>query len=108
MREATKASMLLYNLSMQKMPVLVAYPYPLDLKIYTISAPVRFAPWGVPAVQVFPKEHRDDCHDCDGPGCSRKDEAHCILGISVETMLYAYEALDRQISEGASKPIRFC
>ena len=37
MREATKDSMLLYNLSMQKMPVLVAYPYPLDLKIYTLD-----------------------------------------------------------------------
>ena len=88
--------------------MLVAYPYPLDLKIYTISAPVRFAPWGVPAVQVFPKEHRDDCHDCDGPGCSRKDEAHCILGISMETMLYAYEALNREIVRGTKKTIRFC
>ena len=92
----------------QKVPVLVAYPYPLDLKIYTISAPVRFAPWGVPTVQVFPKEHRDDCHDCDGHGCSRKDEAHCILGISMETMLYAYEALNREIVRGTKKTIRFC
>lgn len=92
----------------QKVPVLVAYAYPLDLKLYSVSMPVRFAPWGVPAVQVFPKEHRDDCHDIDGPGCSRKDEAHCILGISVETMLYAYEALNMQIAKGAQKPIRFC
>lgn len=92
----------------QKVPVLVAYPYPLDLKVYTISAPVRFAPWGVPAVQVFPKEHRDDCRACDGPGCSRKDEAHCILGISVETMLFAYKALEQQMAKGARKPIRFC
>ena len=92
----------------QKVPVLVAYAYPLDLKLHSVSMPVRFAPWGVPAVQVFPKEHRDDCHDIDGPGCSRKDEAHCILGISVETMLYAYEALNMQIAKGAQKPIRFC
>ena len=92
----------------QKVPILVPYAYPLDLKLHTISMPVRFAPWGVPAVQVFPKEHRDDCHDIDGPGCSRKDEAHCILGISVETMLYAYEALNMQIAKGAQKPIRFC
>ena len=90
------------------MPVLVAYADPLDLKLHSVSMPVRFAPWGVPAVQVFPKEHRDDCHDIDGPGCSRKDEAHCILGISVETMLYAYEALNMQIAKGAKKPIRFC
>lgn len=92
----------------QKVPILVPYAYPLDLKLHTVSMPVRFAPWGVPAVQVFPKEHRDDCHDIDGPGCSRKYEAHCILGISVETMLYAYEALNMQIAKGAQKPIRFC
>ena len=92
----------------QKVPVLVAYAYPLDLGLRSLSMPVRFAPWGVPAVQVFPKEHRDECNDIDGPGCSRKHEAHCILGISVETMLYAYEALDMQIEKGAKKPIRFC
>ena len=86
----------------------MAYAYAIDLSLRTLSMPVRFAPWGVPAVQVFPREHRDDCCDLDGPGCSRKHETHCILGISVETMLCAYEALERQIEEGARKPIRFC
>ena len=92
----------------QKVPVLVPYAYAIDLTLRTLSMPVRFAPWGVPAVQVFPREHRDDCHEINGPGCSRKNEAHCILGISVETMLYAYEALDMQIAKGAREPIRFC
>lgn len=92
----------------QKVPVLVPYAYAIDLVLRTLSMPVRFAPWGVPAVQVFPQEHRDDCHEIKGPGCSRKNEAHCILGISVETMLYAYETLDRQIAANARKPMRLC
>lgn len=92
----------------QQVPILVPYAYALDIGLRSLSMPVRFAPWGVPAVQVFPKEHRDDCRDLDGPGCAREDEAHCILGITVETMLYAYEALEKQIAAGAEKPIRFC
>ena len=92
----------------QKVPVLVAYAYAIDLSLRTLSMPVRFAPWGVPAVQVFPREHRDDCHELNGHGCSCKHEAHCILGISVETMLAAYEALEEQIAQGARKPMRLC
>ena len=74
------------------------YRKKLTLTRYTCTTVVHLKFWQdfrwnrVPAVQVFPKEHRDGCHDLNDPGCSRKDEAHCILGISVETMLYAYEA----------------
>lgn len=52
------------------------------------NAPERFGPWRVPTVVLRPSSTTASCSD----GCTA-DHAHCILGVSSESVVVACEAL---------------
>ena len=86
----------------KRVPILDIFPFPASLGLMPMSCPVRFQPYGVPAVAVIPPEVAeggDKCHLLNGTGCGA-GEAHCILGVTVEKFKAAYRLLDGYIKEG--------
>ena len=80
-----------------KLPVLSVNCFPVDMPMEYMSIPVRFAPYRVPGVVVYPSKHMDDCDDKWGYGCKVTDRSHCILGVSAERMVNGFSLLQDKI-----------
>lgn len=87
-----------------KKPVLSVNCFPLDVKMGYLSVPLRFVPYHVPSVTVFPAVRRGSCSDAWQHGCGA-DEPHCILNVTVETVLKGYEALLQKVKNGDNSPM---
>lgn len=88
-----------------KLPILQVNCFPANLPMTPVSIPVRFAPYKVPSVTVFPAEALDDCDELLAYGCKRINEAHCIASIKVETVLQGYGILKRRIEANDLTPL---
>lgn len=88
-----------------KLPILQVNCFPANLPMTPVSIPVRFAPYKVPSVTVFPAEALDDCDELLAYGCKRINEAHCIASIKVETVLLGYGILKRRIEANDLTPL---
>ena len=80
-----------------KLPVLSVNCFPVDMPMEYMSIPVRFAPYRVPGVVVYPSKHMDDCDDKWGYGCKVTERSHCILGVSAERMVNGFSLLQDKI-----------
>ena len=70
-----------------------------------LPVPLRFMPYKVPNVTCCPAHAKDDCHDNWRYGCSRQEEAHCILNVAVETVEKGYELLLERIRANNIQPL---
>ena len=97
---------LMHIAAAKQVPVLTTFPYPAELQLHTMSVPIRFQPYQVPAVIVLPaRAAGQKCNDRHGTGCVEK-VPHCILNITVEKMLEGYKYLDRCMAEGRSMVLK--
>ena len=97
---------LMHMAAAQKVPVLTLFPYPASLGLFPMSCPVRFQPYGVPAVAVLPAQPAGEkCHLNSGTGCAVKEAPHCILGVTVEKMLQGYKLLGDCIRENRKNAV---
>ena len=96
---------LLHIAAAAKLPILQVNCFPANLPMTPVSIPVRFAPYKVPSVTVFPAEALDDCDELLAYGCKSINEAHCIASIKVETVLQGYGILKRRIEANDLTPL---
>lgn len=88
------------------LPLLTLFPYPASLNLFPMSCPVRFQPYGVPAVAVLPPTAADEkCRLMHGTGCAERSGPHCILGVTVEKMREGYALLNQCIREKRTRAI---
>lgn len=81
-------------------PVLDIFPFPASLQLHPLSCPVRFQPYGVPAVSVLPPAAAEEkCRLATGTGCADHTVPHCILGVTVKKFQQGYELLEKCIKE---------
>ena len=91
---------LMHIAAAKHVPVLTTFPFPADLQLHPLSMPFRFQPYKVPSVIVLPQSAAGaQCRQLYGTGCAVTGEPHCILNISVETMLKGYAYLGKRIEE---------
>lgn len=88
-----------------KLPILQVNCFPANLPMTPVSIPVRFAPYKVPSVTVFPAEALDGCDDLLAYGCKHINETHCIASIKVETVLQGYSMLKHRIETNDLTPL---
>ena len=96
---------LLHIAAAAKLPILQINCFPANLQITPVSIPVRFAPYKVPSVTVFPKEALDGCKDIFSYGCNHIADAHCITSVKVETVLKGYRFLKQRIAANDITPM---
>lgn len=96
---------LLHIAAAAKLPILQINCFPANLQITPVSIPVRFAPYKVPSVTVFPKEALDGCNDVFSYGCKHVADAHCITSVTVETVLNGYDLLKQRIAANDITPM---
>lgn len=97
---------LMHMAAAQGVPVLALFPYPASLNLSPMSIPVRFQPYGAPAVAVLPPTAADEkCRLMHGTGCAERSGPHCILGVTVEKMREGYALLNQCIREKRTRAI---
>lgn len=88
-----------------KKPVLSINCYPGDLQMDYMAVPLRFYPYRVPSVTVYPAKHTDDCTDRWRHGCNVWNRPHCILGVQTYMVLAGFKKLLEQIKNKNTKPV---
>ena len=80
-------------------PTLTICCFPADIPFDALSWPVLYKQYAMPNVTVQPEKALDGCN-APCLGCSHIEDAHCIRSIETDTVLRAWECLQKRISEG--------
>lgn len=97
---------LMHFAAAQKKPILTVEPFPAELPTSPMAVPVRYQPYQVPAVVVLPPVAADKkCNELFGYGCARKDEHHCIAGVTVAKVRKGWNLLQQRIAAGENNVV---